>query len=237
VWITGLTCIGKDGRLNGKASESEPLRTREILEYYGVPAPENAANRLKQYLSMLEKNRKWAKLTSGGFREGSEAALADSVAVGKAIGFDEKKSLADLGAGGGLLGLVLAICCAGCQVTLLESSTRKAAFLAEAIGALKVQNARVVNARAESLLGVERFDLVVSRAAGKLSEIAPVALGLLPARGRYIALKAPGIEPEIAEALPRIEAASGRLVSSDAVDTPPFLSARTRASLVLIEKL
>lgn len=223
--------------MSGSATESKPQRTKEILKYYGVPAPETAAIRLNEYLAMLEKHRKWGKLTSGGFRETSEAALADSLAVGKAIGFGVKCSLADLGAGGGLLGLVLAICCEGCGVTLVESSTRKAAFLVEATGALKVGNAVVANARAESLIGVERFDLVVSRAAGRLSEMGPVALALLPAGGRYLALKASSVEPEIAEALPRIEAAAGRLVSSDALDTPPFLSARARASLVLIEKL
>ena len=223
--------------MSASATESTPPRTREILEYYRVPELETVATRLGQYLAMLEKHRKWAKLTSGGFREASEAALADSLAVGKAIGFGVTNSLADLGAGGGLLGLVLAICCEGCGVTLVESSSRKAAFLAEATGALKVRNAAVANVRAESLVGIERFDLVVSRAAGRLSEMGPVALALLPAGGRYLALKSSNVEPEIAEALPRIEAANGRLVSSDAVETPPFLSAGARASLVLVEKL
>ncbi len=214
-----------------------PRRTEEILEYYGVPAQIDATKSLNEYFLLLEKNRKWAKLTSSGFKVESEKALADSLAVGKSIGFGREKSVADLGAGGGLLGLVLAICCEGCDVTLVESSSRKAAFLAEATGALGVRNARVVNARAESLVGVEQYDVVVSRAAGRLRVMAPLALGLLPGTGLYVALKAVGVAGEIAEALPEIEAASGRLISAAAVDTPSFLSTQTRASLVLIEKL
>jgi len=75
-------------------------RIEAILEYYGVPSPIDAAKKLNEYLLLLEKNRKWAKLTSSGFKVEREKALADSLAVGKAIGFGKAKSVADLGAGG-----------------------------------------------------------------------------------------------------------------------------------------
>lgn len=210
---------------------------QEILIYYGIEPVEAKAVKMTGYLEMMERNRLWAGLTSKRFKEENTAAVADSIAVVQVFGIQKEKRVADLGAGGGLLGLVLAICCEEWGVTLVESASRKATFLAEAIGALGIDNARVVNARAESLLGAEEFNLVVSRAAGKLKDLVPIALGLLEKGGQYVALKASQVDEEIADAMTVIEAASGRVAVVRPIAPLPFVNYGARASLVVVEKL
>ncbi len=80
-------------------------------------------------------------------------------------------TLADLGAGAGFPGLVLAACLAdrpGFKVTLIESIAKKCAFLEAAIEAMGLQGrARVLNARAEAVTG-RSFDVLTARAVAPL---------------------------------------------------------------------
>ena len=59
-------------------------------------------------------------------------------------------SVADLGSGAGLPGLVIAIALPDAEVALIESNSRKCGFISQAITACSVVNARVVNERVES---------------------------------------------------------------------------------------
>jgi len=106
--------------------------------------------------------------------------LADGVPLAKAL--EPGATLLDVGAGVGIPGLIVAALRSDCVVTLVESSAKKAAFLTQAVSAMKLTNARVVDARAETLR--ERFDVVAARAVDK-----PVALAsdfghLIKADGR-----------------------------------------------------
>lgn len=103
-------------------------------------------------------------------------------AAAHALGSGSQETVIDLGSGGGFPGLPLAMFAPAAQVTLIESNSKKAAFLNEAISALELKNAKVFNQRAESYPG--RADLVTMRAVEKFDQALPLALKLVREGGR-----------------------------------------------------
>jgi 16S rRNA (guanine527-N7)-methyltransferase len=107
--------------------------------------------------------------------------------------------IADVGAGAGFPGLVLAVALPGAQVELIESVGRKCEFMRSAIEAAGIANASVLNARSEDHAagtGRERYDVVVARAVGRLSTLAELASPLLKPNGTLIAWKGKRDEEE-----------------------------------------
>jgi len=84
-------------------------------------------------------------------------------------------SLLDLGSGGGLPGVPLAIACPGLRVTLLDSIRKKTAALVEILAGMGLDNVRVMTGRAEDLARTkgftDRFDIVVARAVAPLPDL------------------------------------------------------------------
>jgi 16S rRNA (guanine527-N7)-methyltransferase len=107
---------------------------------------------------------------------------------------------ADLGAGAGFPGLVLAILlkdAPGAKVHLVESVAKKARFLADVTAALGLP-AKIHNARAESLK--LKVELVAARACAPLTRLLGFAEPYLARGARALFLKGEGAEAEIAEA-------------------------------------
>lgn len=209
----------------------------ELLRYYGFGADTRQADLLEQYIEMLAARRRWGGLASKGFAERWKTVLCETLAVAGAGDAVRGRSALDIGAGGGLLGIPLAIVRRDMDVCLVESLSRKAAFLAEASGKLRLENLTVRNARAESLAGERAFDLAVSRASGRLEALGPLALSLLKPKGTYVALKSALPEDEIGRAVGAIAKAGGRIVEVRPVDYPPGAKRGGGASLAVIEKL
>lgn len=100
--------------------------------------------------------------------------------------------IADVGAGAGFPGLVLAVALPQARVDLIESVGRKCAFMEQAIEAAEIGNARVVCARSEEVAaaaGHEAYDAVTARAVGRLSTLAELASPLLRDAGVLVAWK------------------------------------------------
>lgn len=100
--------------------------------------------------------------------------------------------VADVGAGAGFPGLVLAIALPNAQVDLIESVGRKCEFIHRAIVAAEIPNAVVQNVRSEdwaSAGGGEAYDAVTARAVGRLSTLAELASPLLKPNGVLVAWK------------------------------------------------
>ncbi|MCL6626367.1 MAG: 16S rRNA (guanine(527)-N(7))-methyltransferase RsmG, partial [Alicyclobacillus shizuokensis] len=99
----------------------------------------------------------------------------------------------DVGSGGGLPGIPLAIVRPDARVTLLEATGKKAAFLERAVAALGLANARVIAARAEEVAHwpVEReaYDVATVRAVGHLAVVAELALPCVRVGGQVLAWK------------------------------------------------
>ena len=100
--------------------------------------------------------------------------------------------IADVGAGAGFPGLVLAVALPDAHVDLIESVGRKTAFITRAAESAGIPNAAAVNARAEDVArgeARETYDIVTSRAVGRLSTLAELASPLLRQDGLLIAWK------------------------------------------------
>jgi 16S rRNA (guanine527-N7)-methyltransferase len=104
----------------------------------------------------------------------------------------------DVGSGGGLPGVVLAIVERSWRVTLNDVVQKKSAFQTQAKASLGLANLSVVNGRVESLRpGIEisrRFDVIVSRAFAELVDFVELARGALAPDGRLWAMK--GVRPD-----------------------------------------
>jgi 16S rRNA (guanine527-N7)-methyltransferase len=118
--------------------------------------------------------------------------VADSLTGLELRQLREARRIADLGAGAGFPGLVLAVALREAQVDLVESVGRKCEFMRRAIGAAGIANARVLNLRSEELAGGEgrgAYDAVTARAVGRLSTLAELASPLLKPNGVLVAWK------------------------------------------------
>lgn len=198
-------------------------------------APDSSAGVLRTYARLLHEERRWAGLVSRKLAQAPQASMAQSLTVLEAVR-DDQLEMVDIGSGGGLLGIPLAVARPGWRVALLERSGRKCAFLAEVAGTLGLENAWVLKGEAEAFAGKFDFDLALSRAAGGLVETSAMALPLLGRKGRYVALKGDGAEAEARGAQDRLAALGARLTG--VVDAGLALEPDLRrTSLVLVEKL
>jgi 16S rRNA (guanine527-N7)-methyltransferase len=207
----------------------------KALDFYEIAGANEKMEKIAVYSEMLVKNRKWAGLASRSFEGTMEESMMDSMMVLEGT-VSRKSQVADIGSGGGLLGIVLAIACPMMNVTMVESSGRKSAFLAEVSGALALENVEIANVRAEQMVGNREFDVCVSRASGRLDEIATLAIRLLAKEGRYVALKSRDIQAEVEKARPAVEKAGGKITVVKP-RMPAALGMQSRASLVVVDKL
>ncbi len=122
--------------------------------------------------------------------------IANCLALEPLLG--EGESVADVGSGAGLPGLVLAIVRPDLQVTLIESLLRRATFLTETVDQLGLADrVSVIRERAEDCQAT--FDSVVARAVAPLPKLIGFTAGLFPT-GRLLALKGESAADEVAVA-------------------------------------
>jgi 16S rRNA (guanine527-N7)-methyltransferase len=172
---------------------------------YGVTIEGRLGELLHGYLSaLLETNRSF-NLTAV-----AEPALAwrrhilDSLSLLPSLrARPELTEVIDVGSGGGLPALPLAIVLPDRHFTLLEATGKKARFLADTSRALGLDNVSVVAERAETFAqgeGRARFDVVTSRAVSRLSVLLELTLPFVRIGGLALALKGEQAELEIQEA-------------------------------------
>lgn len=122
--------------------------------------------------------------------------------VGLSTLVPEGASVADLGSGAGLPGLVLAIALPASDVVLIEPLLRRTRFLDEVVQELGLENVEVVRGRAEELHGRREFDVVTARALAPLDRLLGWAMPLVAPRGELLAMKGASAADEIAAAGP-----------------------------------
>ncbi len=164
---------------------------------------------LLDFVALLAKWNKVYNLTA--LRDPSQMVshhLLDALAVAPA--FAQARRVLDVGAGGGVPGLVLAICWPEIAFTLNDIVHKKTAFLIQAKAELGLKNVSVITGRVEQIkLGqtmpnhgmVAAFDVITSRAFAELTDFVNWAGHLLAEHGQFIAMKGVYPEAEIA-ALP-----------------------------------
>lgn len=105
-------------------------------------------------------------------------------------------SVADVGSGAGLPGLVWAIARPDLEVTLIEPLLRRTVFLEEAVATLGLEHVTVLRSRAEDV--GKQFDVVTARAVAPLEKLAAWCLPLVRPGGVLLALKGRTAEEEVA---------------------------------------
>jgi 16S rRNA (guanine527-N7)-methyltransferase len=153
--------------------------------------------------------------------------LLDSLAALPIIDAAEPRSMVDLGSGGGLPAMPLAIARPEMGWTLVESVGRKAAALAGFCEALGLANVTVVAERAETLgrhpQHRERYEMVTARACAPLPVLAELALPLAAIGGSLLAWKGPMTERD--EEMRRGRAAIGQVGGGPPLIRPTQLAA------------
>lgn len=106
--------------------------------------------------------------------------------------------LLDVGSGGGLPGIVVAIAAPEIQVTCVDAVAKKAAFITQAQAELRLANLAAQHARVEQLR-LPPFDVITSRALGSLAELVAWTRNLLGPGGAWMAMKGAHPANEIAD--------------------------------------
>jgi 16S rRNA (guanine527-N7)-methyltransferase len=158
----------------------------------GLALPAGQQEQLLDYLALLAKWNRVYNLTS--LRDPMQMVthhLLDSLAAVPA--FEGARNVLDVGAGGGLPGIVLAIARPDTKVSLVDTVHKKTAFLTQVKAELGLDNVTVYTARVEQLQAPGKFDVITSRAFADLSDFVNWSGHLLQDGGRFIALK--GVAP------------------------------------------
>lgn len=161
---------------------------------------EKQHEQLLDYLALLVKWNSVYNLTS--VRDPMQMAtlhLLDSLAAVPA--FTGARNVLDVGAGGGLPGIVLAIAMPDTKVSLIDTVHKKTAFLKQVKAELGLANATVYTSKVQEVTVPAKFDVITSRAFADLSDFVEWSGQLLEEGGKFIALK--GVAPpEERERLP-----------------------------------
>ena len=184
--------------MNSIAIDSSQLRAG--LEAEALPVDENIIHSFLGYAELLLKWNRVYNLTA--IRRPEEVLthhLLDSAALVPWLRrvAPEAKNILDVGCGGGLPSVPVAILRPDLEVTGVDAVGKKAAFVNQAAIELGLKNLRARHSRVEKLQG--EWDMITSRAFASLSDF--VTLTLLSPGGRWLAMKGAKTEEEIA-ALP-----------------------------------
>ena len=159
-----------------------------------------ARQRLLAYLALLDKWNRTHNLTAiRDERRMVSHHLLDSLSVLPRLPQRPALRLLDVGSGGGLPGIPLAVARPEWRVTLLDSNQKKCAFLRQAAAELGLANVEVVASRAEAYAPAQGFDVVIARALSGIAAFVEATRHLLAPGGLLVAMKAADPERELAQ--------------------------------------
>lgn len=180
----------------------------EGLQKLGLALTASQHAQLLEFLALLQKWNKVYNLTA--VRDPQEMLthhLLDSLAAVPPLQRhlsalsprEQAARLLDVGSGGGLPGVVFAICCPELQVSCVDTVAKKAAFVQQVAVSLQLRNLKGIHARVENLEGP--FDVVSCRAFASLPDFVSWSHAALADGGIWLAMKGKHPADEIA-ALP-----------------------------------
>ncbi len=179
---------------------------------------------LTRLLLALEDDRR-APTTVRTASQAIDVHVADSLVALELPYVRVARRIADLGAGAGFPGLVLAIAMPDSHVCLLESQARKCAFIEKLAAAAEADNVEVINLRAEDWTdGLGAQDLITARAVGPQAVVLEYAAPLLEQSGHLVDWRGRRDQGEEAAALAAAEQLGLRRLEVRAVE--PFADAR-----------
>ena len=168
----------------------------------GLNLSDAQLDQLLGYLALLQKWNKVYNLTA--VRDPAQMLshhLVDSLSVIAPLQrHGAPARLMDVGAGGGLPGVVIAICCPGTDVSCVDAVAKKATFIQQVAAELKLPNLHGVHSRVEAL-ETEPFGVITSRAFASLVDFTSLTRQHLAEGAVWMAMKGQHPADEIA-ALP-----------------------------------
>ncbi|MCW8828030.1 MAG: 16S rRNA (guanine(527)-N(7))-methyltransferase RsmG [Gammaproteobacteria bacterium] len=162
------------------------------LERLGLDLPEAVRDGLIAYVELLAKWNRAYNLTA--VRDPAEMVtrhLLDSLAV---VPHLEGERIIDVGTGGGLPGIPLALVFPERRFVLLDANSKKTRFLIQARAVLGLENVEVVHARVEQYHDERPFDCIITRAFASVTDILTNSRHLLTRNGEFLAMK--GVVPD-----------------------------------------
>ena len=186
---------------------------------------------------LLEKNQH-VNLVARGMSQSEffDKHVYDSVKLSEYLNLSSG-NLLDIGAGGGLPGVPLAMLYPELHVTLLDSVGKKLDAVSDIVKNLELKNVAFLNGRTEEL-GHDtkyraQFDFVTARAVAPLPVIIEYALPFLKVGGLFIAYKGPQFQEEVDASTHALSELGGKIVEIFTYDLPNDTGAR---AYVIIEK-
>ncbi|HEY0009104.1 MAG TPA: 16S rRNA (guanine(527)-N(7))-methyltransferase RsmG [Tepidisphaeraceae bacterium] len=173
----------------------------EIAAKAGVTLSPEQLEKIDQYLALLIEKSKVLNLTRiTDLADAEIKHVADALTLLEHIPQDTR-NIGDVGTGGGIPGVILAIARPDLTVTLIDSTRKKIDAVTEMCAAIGLTNVRMKNERMESLN--EKYDVVTARGVVNLNQLLIWCRPLMKRKTILLALKGPRIEDEIAELNPQ----------------------------------
>jgi 16S rRNA (guanine527-N7)-methyltransferase len=176
---------------------------RAGIEALGLDLSAEKQQRLLDYMALIQKWNKVYNLTA--LRDPADMLshhLLDSLtAIAPLMRHTQGQAIRvlDVGSGGGLPGVVLAICMPELDVSCVDTVAKKAAFVQQVAVSLKLPNLRGIHARVESL--TDPYQVICSRAFASLPDFVTWSRSALAEGGVWMAMKGKHPQEEI-NALP-----------------------------------
>jgi 16S rRNA (guanine527-N7)-methyltransferase len=178
----------------------------DAAQSLGLNLSDTQLEQLLDYLGLIQKWNKVYNLTAVRDPEAMLVQhLVDSLsllpALRRQLAGKQGQRLMDVGSGGGLPGVVVAICEPGLDVSCVDAVAKKASFIQQVAAELRLPNLHGIHSRVEALK-VEPFDIITSRAFASLLDFTQLTRQHLKHDAIWLAMKGQHPDDEIA-ALPQ----------------------------------
>ncbi len=186
----------------------------EGVSALGGTLTETQLSRFATYSALLKEWNQKMNLTAITDDDGiSVKHFLDSILPLYHTEIPQNASVADIGTGAGFPGIPLKILRPDLKVTLVDSLNKRITFLETVVEELGLENVTCIHGRAEELgkdnKFREKFDMVTSRAVANLRVLGEYCLPLVKVGGQFLALKAEGVDEELADAKPMLGTLGG----------------------------
>ncbi len=191
---------------------------------YGVVVSDRAAERLDRYAELLVEWNQRMNLTAITSPEGIVLKhFTDSLTALPLLPEKQGIMVIDVGTGAGFPGIPLAIVREDVELTLLDSLNKRLVFLREVCDTLGIR-AKTVHARAEeggqNKALRETYDVATARAVAALPVLTEYCLPFVKTGGRFIAMKGPDSDAELAAAKKAVELLGGQVTAVQKLTVP-----------------
>ncbi len=224
------------------ASEVDTARLSQLVGGLPFPISEETVGALARYRDLLLAANRQFNLTAVRHADGIEQRLiVESLrllpTLDRWLPSTGAPRLIDVGSGGGVPGLVLAIARPNVAVTLLDATGKKVAFLRDAIAALGLPRVSAVHGRAETVAHEVdyrgAYDFATARAVASLPALCEVCLPFLRPGGVALLVKGIDIADELAAARSAVPRLGGEVLEAPIL---PHRGTETATRLVVVRK-